>query len=1313
MPALNKHEGPGSTDALMDEAGQNGGVGNAADKNKGSDSVGNDTTDEHELTTISVGNSRFPITKEQFAKLMDFTRTPPDMVVRALKEWGGVEGVTKALNVDPSHGLNSKEADDVNSERRQLFGTNKMPEIQLPTFLQHVWHAMQDLTLIMLMIAAVVSLIFGIIGDTQAEPGQPKVGWVEGVAILVAVIVIVGVTSVNDWRKDQMLRKQAAETADIKFSVRRDGDSKDVSVNDILAGDIILIKDGDIIPADAIVLESANAKVDESSATGESDDIKKMRFTGVDESDRAVIGHKTAGQQKPANDDHVTFPEQEEPKKKTSATPYLVQSGTKCNGGSIVACAIAVGEQSRYGILLKEVKKENVDTPLQELLADLAKNIGYVGLGAAGFLLAALTIKFIVTGAKNGWSEYQVDGAVNGGKIVLAIVNKIILQVVTIIVVAVPEGLPMAVTIALIYGTRKMAEHNNFVRQLAACETMGGATTICTDKTGTLTENKMTVMVGYFGNRVFEPQNRDYIMGKEGSPAEGVNAEQLPADFISLVRQAIYNNTKAFVGKDDKGEYYVRGDKTETALLNLITDIKKVDLKKEREKIIRVFPFSSKKKSMQTVARLKDGKAVLFVKGAAEIVLASCTSYVEPDLNIVPFSSQKAVTKTGGNIKKEIYTYIDNYAKRCYRNIVIAYKLLTEDQLQQWQHDWEKAEDEDVEPEVPMDDLTFLGLVGIEDPLRVGVDKAVAQCQNAGIVVRMVTGDNLVTATSIAYKAGILQHGGICLEGPEFHRMYEEHVAYHARLAAIANDEDDPVVPAAPNRRDSRLLSPPDVHHKNDADNSTGSLDDAASLRGKPMSAFDKMLPKLRVLARSSPKDKQILVEHLKSLGETVAVTGDGANDGPALKTADVGFAMGIAGSGIAKEAASIILMDDNFVSVVTALVWGRSISDSVRKFLTFQLSVNVSAVIITFVTSVSSGKSESVLTAVQLLWVNLIMDTFAALALATDEPDYDEMLSRPPVNNKKDPLITRNMWGMLLSQGLLQVVVLFILFFAGQDIFNLEGEDAEDINNTICFNAFIWLQVFNEINARRIDREFNVFKRLHKNFTFIGILLFTIVAQIIIVQFGGAAFQTHPINGIQWIVCIAIGFLSLFLGALVRLMWFRVPPRAKPVKVDVFPVINSSEKREMLWRRAISQAARGRTVSGAEGKSGGGGGGENTVTLTLPKEVYEALKASIDAVSQNYQDGKDPSAALAPRPLIQRRDTTPLLASVVRVATRKKKEEEEAREAREKGESVSDHAVGGPSGVSGGAAQERKKTPAIGEEGEGETANGEVEGRS
>ncbi|KAG5463350.1 MAG: hypothetical protein BJ554DRAFT_8289 [Olpidium bornovanus] len=346
------------------------------------------------------------------------------------------------------------------------------------------------------------------------------------------------------------------------------------------------------------------------------------------------------------------------------------------------------------------------------------------------------------------------------------------------------------------------------------------------------------------------------------------------------------------------------------------------------------------------------------------------------------------------------------------------------------------------------------------------------------------------------------------------------------------------------------------------------------------------MLPKLRVLARSSPKDKQILVEHLKSLGETVAVTGDGANDGPALKAADVGFAMGITGSGIAKEAASIILLDDNFVSVVTALVWGRSVSESVRKFLMFQLTVNVTAVLLALVSSIIDSSSESVLTAVQLLWVNLLMDSLGALALATDEPDEAEFLSRPPINSKKEPLINWNMKSMILCQAAVLFSACMTLLYGGPSFFAhlmalpsaqpARSEALRAAIRTAVFNTFVLFNIANEINCRRTDRTYNVFRGILRNRLFASIVAGTLVVQFCIVQFGSHAFKTEGgLNPAQWAMCVAIGCFAFPVGLAVRVLLFRPTPRARPVKLDVYPTINPSWKRELLWRRAFSHALR------------------------------------------------------------------------------------------------------------------------------------------
>ena len=386
----------------------------------------------------------------------------------------------------------------------------------------------------------------------------------------------------------------------------------------------------------------------------------------------------------------------------------------------------------------------------------------------------------------------------------------------------------------------------------------------------------------------------------------------------------------------------------------------------------------------------------------------------------------------------------------------------------------------------------MIGITGIEDPLRDGVRDAVAKCHRAGVTVKMCTGDNVLTARSIASQCGIFTKGGIIMEGPVFRRL---------------NQQD-------------RM----------------------------------EIVPRLQVLARSSPEDKKILVETLKKIGEIVSVTGDGTNDGPALKTANVGFSMGIAGTEVAKEASDIILMDDNFSSIVKAIMWGRCVNDAVRKFLQFQISTNITAVVITTVSAIASMEETSVLSAVQLLWINIIMDTFAALALATD-PASEKLLDRKP-DKKHAPLFSVDMYKMILLQSVYQIIIILIFHFRGLQILGFDStKENNDIVQTVVFNAFVFAQIFNSVNCRRLDNKLNIFEGITHNLYFIGITLLgmlicspsymfvltsymkEIVVQVLIVFIGGAAFQVVRISGREWGISLAVGFVSIPWGAVIRCM--------------------------------------------------------------------------------------------------------------------------------------------------------------------------------
>ncbi|KAI9595668.1 hypothetical protein BDF19DRAFT_334905, partial [Syncephalis fuscata] len=1002
----------------------------------------------------------FKFTRSQLRAIID-TRT-----FEILQAFGGVSGLAEGLNSHLEYGLadvrpmprtgtmrsvrsgTSKAASAKNEvdqcsdleNRVRVYGTNTLPEHKMKSIFMFIWLALQEKILIILTIAAVVSLGLGIYQDQAQDIEEPDVNWVEGLAIVVAIMIVVLVGSVNDWQKERQFRKLNAKKDDRLVKVIREGAQTQLSVHHLAVGDILCMEPGDILAADAIFISGHNIKCDESGVTGESDAIGKRSLEDSIEDAKhlAPLEH--------------------------GPDPFVI-SGSKVLEGVGRAIVVAVGEESFHGRIMLSLRQEPSDTPLQMKLNDLAEQIAKLGGGAA---LLMLIILLIIYFAK--FNEQPSHAAA----VIVSDIVKIIITAVTVVVVAVPEGLPLAVTLALAFAMTRMLKDNNLVRVLSACETMGNATTVCSDKTGTLTQNKMTVVAGCIGyKRIFSR------IDESGAIIPGaVNIVDLvkdqPKAVTELVQQAVAVNSSAFW--DPTAEEFV-GSKTETALLTWTQQQGAPEYTNIRAQypVEQLWPFSSERKSMCTLVRVTDpvDGSILHrahVKGASEIILGRCTHVLLPD------NDKLVSTAITAEIRAELLKMIEQFASQSLRTIGIAYR------------DFPKYDTTS-----PLDDqdlseqLVLIGITGIEDPLREGVIDAVRLCQRAGVTVRMVTGDNIITARAIATKCGIYTAGGIVMEGPKFRALSSEEML--------------------------------------------------------------QVIPRLQVLARSSPDDKRILVGKLKEMGDIVAVTGDGTNDGPALKMADIGFSMGIAGTEVAKEASSIILMDDNFASIVKAIMWGRSVNDAVKKFLQFQLTVNITAVLLTFVSAISSalsgghtGSGESVLTPVQLLWVNLIMDTLAALALATDPPTL-ELLSRQP-EPRTAPLISFKMWKMIIIQAIFQVIVCLILLYVGPSIFNEPREDKNrPVMGTMVFNAFVWLQIFNELNSRRLDSGLNVFKHLLNNRIFMGISVFIVACQIIIVQVGGLAFKTTPLNGVQWATCIIIGLFSLPIGALVRVIpdeWFR-----------------------------------------------------------------------------------------------------------------------------------------------------------------------------
>ncbi|KAL8835132.1 MAG: hypothetical protein Q9170_003437 [Blastenia crenularia] len=949
-------------------------------------------------------------------------------------------------------------------DRRRVYKDNRLPAKKAVTIWRLFWNAYNDRVLLILTAAAVISLVLGVyeaVGQTPA-PGESKsLDWVEGLAIMVAIVIVVLVTGLNDYRREKQFSALNARKDDRHVKAIRSGKSIMISVYDVMVGDILHLESGDSIPADGILVGGHGIRCDESSATGESDAMKKT--AGPEVWQRMIEGSATS-----------------------KLDPFII-SGSKVLEGVGTYLVTSVGINSSFGKIMIGVQAETEETPLQAKLAKMANWIGYLGTSAAGLLFFILLFRFLAGLPSN------TDSPAKRGSTFL----DILIVAITIIVVAVPEGLPVAVTLALSFATKRMFKENNLVRYLRACETMGNATTICSDKTGTLTQNKMTVVAGLLGTQINFARDVDMSDDEKTILTLPTAFGKLSSTVRSLLLQSVAVNSTAFEGEEEGKATYI-GSKTETALLTMAKEFLGMGpVAEERAgvEVVQLFPFDSDRKCMGVVIRLGSGTYRLLVKGAAEIMLEHATQELanlsEEPLEPIELSGSAALHISGN---------IEDFATQSLRTIAMLYK-----DFPQWppagagtlEEDRSTAMFEDI-----FHEMVFLGVVGIQDPLRDGVAHSVTRCQDAGIVVRMVTGDNLTTASAIARQCGIKTEKGLVMEGPKFRQL---------------SDED-----------------------------------------------MDAILPNLQVLARSSPDDKRILVARLKHLGETVAVTGDGTNDGPALKMADVGFSMGIAGTEVAKEASAIILMDDNFSSIVKAVMWGRSVNDAVSKFLQFQITVNITAVVLAFISAVASSKMHSVLSAVQLLWVNLIMDTFAALALATDAPT-EKILDRKPTP-KRAPLITTNMWKMIIGQAIYQLLVTFVLYFAGYDILGYDtkclpqnlGSECPDLIgaaldvclrdavpkcvdtmhtelNTMVFNTFVWMQIFNEFNNRRLDNKFNIFEGVLRNYFFIGINCIMVAGQIMIVFVGGKAFQIKRIDGTQWAVCILCALPCLLWAVVLR----------------------------------------------------------------------------------------------------------------------------------------------------------------------------------
>ncbi|PON87165.1 P-type ATPase [Trema orientale] len=906
-------------------------------------------------------------------------------VVRAKKnetlvsQYGGVKELVETLETDVKTGITSTDADLI--RRKSIFGANEYQKPLAKGFPTFVFYEFKDAVIIILLACALLSLGLGI-----KQHGW-KDGWFDGGSIILAVFLVVVISAVSNFNQSRHFQKLSAKSSDISVEVVRDGRRRHISIFDIVVGDVVCLKIGDQIPADGLFLGGHSLKLDESGMTGESDQVE-------------------------INSAH---------------NPFLL-SGTKVADGFGTMLVTSVGMNTAWGEIMSSVSRDlEVETPLQARIKKLISFIGKIGLSVAALVFVMLMVQYF-TGHT---TDEKGPGKFNGNKTkfedVMNAVLGILAAAVMIVVAAIPEGLPLAVTLTLAYSMKRMMEDNATVRKLSACETMGSATTICTDKTGTLTLNEMKVT--------------EVWLGKETVSIDGV--PKMSPTIIDLLQESIGLNTAGSIYKaSPESAPEISASPTEKAILSwgvysLGLDIDEVKTQRE---IIRVEAFNSEKKSSGVLVRRNHEKALqTHWKGAAETVLAMCSNYYDKDGIIRAMSDEE---------RRSIETIIQNMAAKSLRCIAFAHKKALE------------GENGQAHKKLVETGLTLLGLVGLKDPCRPGVRIAVDTCTAAGVRIKMITGDNVHTARATALDCGILKP--------------DEDVESEAVVEGVQ----------------FRNFSPEERREK---------------------------VERIRVMARSSPFDKLLMVQCLKQKGHVVAVTGDGTNDAPALKEADIGLSMGIQGTEVAKESSDIVILDDNFTSVVTVLRWGRCVCNNIQRLIQFQLTVNVSALIINSVAFMSSGKVP--LTAVKLLWVNLIMDTLGAFALATEQPT-NELMEKPPVG-RKEPLITRIMWRNVIAHALFQVTILLTIQFKGTSIFGVD----EKVNDTIIFSTTVLFQVFNEFNARKLEKR-NTLEGIHKSKLFLAIMGITIILQVVTVEFLNKFCGTERLNWRQW--CASIGFAAL-----------------------------------------------------------------------------------------------------------------------------------------------------------------------------------------
>jgi Ca2+-transporting ATPase len=849
---------------------------------------------------------------------------------------------------------------------------------------------------------------------------------VDGLAVMIAVVLATGVAFLSEYKSDREFELLNARKDSLRVKVLRDGAFHTIPLEEVVVGDTVVLETGDEIPADGRLVKATGLYVDQSLMTGEPEPAPKQpRPAGEATEGPEHPGCLYRGTQVAEGLGQLIVTE-------VGDTTYLGRIARRLSADGEAADPDAAASEERRVRRKLTVSKEL--TPLQLKLERLAGLISRVGYSAAGAIFLAMLVRGLAVG-ELGLPE---PGWLAGGRSLLGY----FMYMVIVIVVAVPEGLPMSVTVSLALAMRKMTRANSLVRQLVACETVGSATVICSDKTGTLTENKMQVVRLSWEGWAFD---RDTPAWSRVEPHPPWPRGGRPLDWIAV--SAAVNSTANL--EEKSGKLLPVGNSTEGALLLWLHE-----QGLEYQKLRLQFPplyqihFSSERKRMTTVVRY-GGRLVALVKGSPERLLDQSTAYQAADGRVCAWTPEA---------RRVVEDRLRETAGRAMRALAFGYAELPAD----WPADADAVHARGAELER---ELVYVGFVAIRDPLRADVPEALARCRGAGIEVKMVTGDSPETARAVGADAGLLDRpGALVLGGAAFN--------------ALPDDE------------------------------------------------IRALLPRLRILARARPLDKLRLVRLLQERGEVVAVTGDGTNDAPALKQADVGLAMGRAGTEVAKEAGEIVLLDDAFSTIVRAVHWGRSLYENIQRFLQFQLTINVSALTIAFLGPFLGVRPP--FTILQLLWVNVIMDTLAAIALCS-EPPRRGLMHAPP-KRRDESILTRPMLETIFTTAAFFVVVMTALlagmahggWFAGTGPRSGEFPELTGRQVSIFFSAYVLFQVWNGVNCRSLVPEVSGLRGLSDNPVFLAVVGSIVFVQVLIVTFGGSVFQVEPLDAPTWLALLA-----------------------------------------------------------------------------------------------------------------------------------------------------------------------------------------------